>query len=318
MTTGEAWKLGKRILTEAGIAEAELDARYLLEWVTGWDYTKLLQDLQKPFAESAEADFRRSLALRASHVPLQYITGTQEFMGLSFQVNEQVLIPRQDTEILVETVWDQIQMAEKTEIWKKPEGKEKYRLLDLCCGSGCIGLSLWRRMQKQSDSKSIETADVVRAKNKNQRQELGIPWEIILTDCSTGALSVSRQNAQQLQAKVQIRESDLFEKVEETFHIIVSNPPYIPSGEIETLMPEVQEHEPRLALDGGTDGLCFYRNILKQAGSHLEDNGYIFFEIGYNQAEKVECLMLEAGFQEITVKKDLAGLNRVISGKKRS
>lgn len=345
MTIQEAWKEGNDILSEAGIQEAKLDSRYLLEWVLEKDYSFVIQNPSYIMPEEAKHAYRLAIRLRMLHKPLQYITGSQEFMGINFQVNEHVLIPRQDTEILVETVWKRMQ---KMMIDKMPAlvgAGQNYRLLDLCCGSGCIGLSLWEMLKKAEekhnagkafDRKKEEKHDagkpldrkkeeknntgksLVEKGNETEKLEGFKQWDIMLSDVSPEALEVSCQNAEHLQAEVTLRESDLFHNIEETFHIIVSNPPYIPSAVVDTLMQEVREYEPRLALDGEEDGLYFYRKILEQAGDHLEDGGYVFFEIGYDQAEAVRNLMVAAGLDQITVKQDLAGLDRVIYGKKAS
>ena len=192
-------------------------------------------------------------------------------MGLEFQVNENVLIPRQDTEILVE------------EVLKVCHGKT---VLDLCTGTGCIIISLTK---------------------------LGKVKEATASDISYKALEVARLNA--TNHKVSI-ESDLFEKIDGKYDIIVSNPPYITSKDMENLMPEVKDYEPRLALDGSEDGLLYYRRIVREARRHLKDNGMIFFEIGYNQGEEVQELLRKEGFVDISLYKDLAGLDRLVSGRK--
>lgn len=322
MTIQEAWKEGNDILSEAGIQEAKLDSRYLLEWVLEKDYSFVIQNPSYTMSEEAKHAYRLAIRLRMLHKPLQYITGSQEFMGIDFQVNEHVLIPRQDTETLVETVWKRMQEMVIDKTPALVEVGQNYRLLDLCCGSGCIGLSLWEMLRKAEvnealNEKSVDK-DLLEKGNEPKKQKSLELWNIILSDVSLEALEVSRQNAEHLQAEVVLRESDLFHNIEETFHIIVSNPPYIPSAVVDTLMPEVREYEPRLALDGEEDGLYFYRKILEQAGDHLEDGGYVFFEIGYDQAEAVRDLMIAAGLEQITVKQDLAGLDRVIYGKKAS
>lgn len=211
---------------------------------------------------------------RGERIPLQHLTGVTEFMGLSFHVNEHVLSPRQDTECLVE------------EVLKVSEGKS---VLDMCTGSGCIAISITK---------------------------LGSPAAVTAVDISKEALQVARQNAEENEADIHFVESNLFEvfeKSEQKFDVIVSNPPYIESEVIETLMPEVRDHEPRIALDGEADGLFFYRKIIQNAGTYLSGGGRIFFEIGYNQKEAVEKLLCEQGFTEIECKKDLAGHDRVVS-----
>lgn len=291
MTIQQLWQEGKQILSDAGIEEAKLDSRYLLEWVFGQDYSSLLLHLDSMVSEEIIEDYRRVIRKRSSHVPLQYITGEQEFMGFSFQVNEAVLIPRQDTEILVETVFAQIQ-----EIISQDEFSGRtVKILDMCCGSGCIGLSIWQLLKDRQQSAQ---------------------YQLVLADISPEALQVARKNAERFQADVCLIESDLWERIEGSYQIIVSNPPYIPSSVVDTLMPEVREHEPRLALDGAEDGLAFYRRITEQADDHLEDGGYVFFEIGFDQAEDVRQILVDSGFEQIVVKQDLAGLDRVIYARK--
>lgn len=283
MKIQKLWMKGYKTLSEAGIENARLDAGYILEWVLKCSHSELLLHPEREVAEADIKQYSRAIERRSLHEPLQYITGEQEFMGYSFQVNENVLIPRQDTEVLVETVLNSPKA--------KMQGCE-CRILDLCCGSGCIGISLWKQMQK--------------------RPEIYAKPLVTLADISKEALQVAGLNKIRLDVEAELIESDLFDKIGGRYDIIVSNPPYIKSQEVGTLMPEVLNHEPRLALDGAEDGLKFYRTITKQAMQYLEDTGYLFFEIGYNQAEDVRNLLADTGFYNITVVKDLAGLNRVI------
>ena len=219
-------------------------------------------------------DFLQLIEKRAVHIPLQHLTGEQNFMGLDFLVNEHVLIPRQDTEILVEEIMRDLH--------------DGIRILDMCTGSGCILLSL---LHYSNDCSGV-----------------GV-------DVSEDALAVARQNADRLAEKQAVFiQSDLFEKVEGSFDLIVSNPPYIRSQEIAGLMPEVREHEPHLALDGKDDGLHFYREIIKGAMPHLKRGGQLFFEIGYDQGEAVQALLAANGYTEIAVVKDYARLDRVVYG----
>lgn len=285
MTYQEVYIAGKERLEAAGIEEAALDARLLLEYVCGTDRNELLVHGERPVLEKHKQQYQELLKRRESRIPLQYLTGEQEFMGLPFLVNEHVLIPRQDTEILVEEVLKNLH--------------DGMKILDLCTGSGCILLSLLRYT--------------------NSCRGLGV-------DISPEALSIARKNAERLvpesllqeedgdHATLWLLESDLYERVEGQFDVIVSNPPYIPTKVIETLMPEVREHEPRLALDGSEDGLLFYRRIIEGSRAHLKGGGMLFFEIGYDQGKAVSELMEQAGFIEVQVTKDYAGLDRVVSG----
>ncbi len=276
MTYRALYDDGRHILNRAGIAEADLDARLLLEFVCGTVHNDLLANGNRPVKEPQARRYRDLIARRAAHVPLQHLTGEQEFMGLPFLVNEDVLIPRQDTEILVEEVLRNLH--------------DGFRILDLCTGSGCILLSLLHY--------------------SNNCTGLG-------ADISEAALLVARKNALALgEDRAVFVRSDLFEKVEGTFEIIVSNPPYIPTGAIGALMEEVRAHEPLCALDGGEDGLFFYRRIIAESDRYLCRGGQLFLEIGYDQKEAVMALMRQAGFRDVTAVSDYAGLDRVVFGGK--
>lgn len=276
MTYRECYELGVKRLQAAEIMEASLDARLLLEHICGTNRNDLLVHGECEVSLEQQAAFEAVIDQRAERIPLQHITGQQEFMGLTFRVNENVLIPRQDTEILVEEIL--------------PHLSSGVRILDMCTGSGCILISLLHY------SMWAEGTGV---------------------DVSPKALEVARENAEALLSEERIIsfiESDLFEKVEGTYDIIVSNPPYIQTEVIKGLMPEVRDHEPMLALDGTEDGLYFYRRIVAESKAFLRKEGRLFFEIGYDQAEAVKQLMEDAGFQEVTVVKDFAGLDRVVHG----
>lgn len=273
MNYKDSYDWGRRILEAAGIQEADWDARLLLETICGTDRNTLLVHGERPLSREEESKYQDWIQKRAQHIPLQHLTGEQEFMGLTFLVNEHVLIPRQDTEILVEEV-----MREMT---------DGSRILDMCTGSGCILLSL---LHYSNDC-------------------LGTG-----ADLSREALAVARENARRLGIQACFLCSDLFDKIEDKYDIIVSNPPYIQTGVIGGLMDEVRLHEPLSALDGGEDGLVFYRKILEGCGKHLVRGGSLYFEIGYDQGEAVKGLMEKYGFSQVRVVKDLAGLDRVVSG----
>ena len=278
MTYRECYEQGCRTLQAAGIEEAALDARLLLETVCGTDRNDLLVHGEQPVAPEAEEKYLNWIRQRAEHSPLQQLTGEQGFMGLTFNVNEHVLIPRQDTEILVEEVLKELH--------------DGMRVLDMCTGSGCILLSLLHY--------------------SNDCEGLGV-------DLSAEALEVAERNVLKVLTPEKAEhahflQSDLFEKVEGKFEIIVSNPPYIASAEVEKLMPEVRDHEPRMALDGTEDGLYFYRRIIEEAGKHLVSSGMLFFEIGYDQGQAVSELMRTEGYCEVQVVQDYAGLDRVVFG----
>ncbi len=278
MTYRECYEQGCRTLQAAGIEEAALDARLLLETVCGTDRNDLLVHGEQPVAPEAEEKYLNWIRQRAEHIPLQQLTGEQDFMGLTFSVNEHVLIPRQDTEILVEEVLKELH--------------DGMRVLDMCTGSGCILLSLLHY--------------------SNDCEGLGV-------DLSAEALEVAGRNVLKVLTPEKAEhahflQSDLFEKVEGKFEIIVSNPPYIASAEVEKLMPEVRDHEPRMALDGTEDGLYFYRRIIEEAGKYLVSSGMLFFEIGYDQGQAVSELMRTEGYCEVQVVQDYAGLDRVVFG----
>lgn len=274
MNYTEAFLMGMQKLKEAEIGEAQLDARLLLEEVCGTDHNTLLCHGDREVSEAEEEQYRKALEQRAVHVPLQHLLGYQDFMGLRFQVNEYVLIPRQDTEILVEEAMRYLH--------------DGMRILDLCTGSGCILLSLLHY--------------------SNDCEGVGV-------DISQEALQVAAQNAELLGIKADFLKSDLYEKVTGKFDLLVSNPPYIERKVIPILMEEVREYDPYIALDGGEDGLDFYRRIIGGAQDYLERGGQILMEIGSGQAKAVSELLREAGFKEIDVCRDFAGLDRVVSGR---
>ena len=271
----ELYRWGCGQLKEVAIAEAELDARLLLEEVCGTNRSYLLVHGDEAVTEEQRQSYVNHISKRKERIPLQQIVGYQEFMGLKFTVTPDVLIPRQDTEVLVEEVMLHLH--------------DGMHILDMCTGSGCILLSLLRY--------------------SNDCVGVG-------ADISEAALVVAKENAKQLDLEATFLKSNLFENVEGKYEIIVSNPPYIPTDVIPTLMEEVKSHEPIGALDGYGDGLYFYREIIKNAGEYLHPGGMLFFEIGCEQAEDVSNLMKEAGYQAVTVCKDLAGLDRVVYGTK--
>ena len=273
MTLREAWNLGKKRLTAAEVPDADLDAWYLLEWCTGVSRSHYLAYPDEIISHDQEEQYRASLVKRERRIPLQQITGEQEFMGLSFYVNEHVLIPRQDTEILVEETAKFL--------------RDGMQFLDLCTGSGCILLSLLHLKP------GVEGTGV---------------------DLSPEALKVANKNRERLGAKAALIQSDLFDKIESAFDVIVSNPPYIKRAEIETLMDEVRLHEPYMALDGHEDGLYFYRKIAEEAPKYLRAGGGLFLEIGCDQGACVAELLRQQGFADVKVVKDLAGLDRVVEG----
>ena len=284
MTLYDLLNEGSAALLQAGDSDGENDAKLLLFEAFHLDLVHFLMDRLRPLSEQDEQvqeqirTYRSMITKRASRIPLQQILGNQEFMGLDFFVNEHVLIPRQDTETLVELVLQEQQSTEK-------------KLLDLCTGSGCIAISLAVKGGYES---------------------------VTATDLSEEALKVAERNAKAHQKEIIFRQGDLFTALPQseagTFDIITSNPPYIPTAVIATLEPEVREHEPMMALDGTEDGLKFYRQIAKKAGTWLKPGGVIYLEIGYDQGEAVSGLLREAGFDKVRVVKDLPGKDRVVCG----
>lgn len=275
MTLKEAYEYGQEQLEKAEIEDATLDAWYLLEYVTGISRAMYFMDMKRVLSDEQEKQYCDYVAIRAKHTPLQHITGMQEFMGLEFEVNEFVLVPRQDTEILVETVLDIL--------------KPGMKVLDMCTGSGCILISLLQ---------------LCRFKDING----------VGADISEEALKVAMRNAEKHGVNARFLQSDLFAQVDGEYDVIVSNPPYIRTAVIEKLKEEVKFHDPFIALDGREDGLYFYRKIVEKSPNYLKKNGTLCFEIGHDQGEEVSKLMRDAGFICVTVKKDLAGLDRVVFG----
>lgn len=290
MTIKEACREGERRLRAAGIEEAALDAWYLLEFVTGISKAVYFADSSRLMDEEQEKTYFSLIDKRKTRIPLQHLTGVQEFMGLEFRVNEHVLIPRQDTETLVEAALDYLNKKPWNQDNSENVAFQEQRILDMCTGSGCILLSLMRLAQNPETIRGIGA------------------------DLSGEALKVAETNAGHLGVAADFVQTDLFEKIEGKFHMIISNPPYIRTDEIEMLETEVKNHDPRMALDGKEDGLYFYRKIVDESRRHLVKSGILLFEIGCSQGKDVSRMMKLAGFTDVAVKKDLAGLDRVVSG----
>ena len=302
MTFRELLAEGRRRLEAAGIEEAENDARLLLldtyriDWCSLVSVYEMKVPVNPPMPPvsackvvprrishetEAGGTYLSVIDRRAAHVPLQYLTHEQNFCGADIYVDERVLIPRQDTEVLVAAALDLAAMLDGSPA-----------LLDLCTGSGCIPIALSR---------------------------LGDFGSITAADLSADALEVAKMNAEQNEAEIRFVQSDLFEafrkkaEAAERFDLITCNPPYIRSGDMAGLQPEVRDYEPSMALDGGEDGLDFYRRLAGEAGQFLNPGGCVCFEIGFDQAADVAPLLENAGFQEVRVLKDLAGLDRVVT-----
>ena len=276
MKLSELYGLFVDTLSKSGFAEAESDSRLIFEYIAGIDRVKLTLEGDRELEPGVEEKLKAALAKRLTHMPVQYITGYQNFMGLEFMVSKDVLIPRMDTETLVEEV---LRL-----------GLSNVRVLDICTGSGCILLSILKYVYGSSG--------------------VGV-------DISDGALGVAKANSEALGIDATFIKSDMFENIpkDERFDIVVSNPPYIRSDVIGTLMSEVKDYEPLLALDGSEDGLKFYRIIADRAPEYLNNGGMLFLEIGYDQGAEVSALLSAAGFMDVEVIKDLSGLDRVVSGR---
>lgn len=280
MKIEELLREGKKVLEKNNIEEASIISRSLLQYVLKIDRNKLVINKDEEVENNKENEYIGYIKEVAAGKPVQYITNKQEFMGLSFFVDENVLIPQPDTEILVE---EAIKYANQI--------KENVEILDMCTGSGCIGVAL---------AKHVKNAKVT------------------LVDISTKALEVAKKNAKEneVKEKVNFIQSDMFENIKSKFDVIVSNPPYIKTKVINELDLQVQ-NEPHLALDGGENGLKFYEILINEAPKYLKGNGKIFLEIGYDQKKEVEELARNSKlYKEIETVKDLANNDRVIELKR--
>lgn len=288
---------GTEALREAGIEEAALDAWYLLEYTAGISRAAYYADPYRELDEGLALKYLGYIERRKKRIPLQHITKEQEFMGYSFYVNEHVLIPRQDTETLVEEAVELIREKQREasqrgskSVFGENTSDGRLQVLDMCTGSGCILVSI------------LKMCPEIQGKG---------------CDISKDALEVARKNAERLDVKAEWVQSDLFTEFVENkpqFDVIVSNPPYIPTIDIEELQPEVRIHDPRIALDGREDGLYFYRRMIEDSIFHIKTGGSLLFEIGFNQGEDVKGLMKNYGYENVEIKKDLSGLDRVVTG----
>lgn len=277
-TLNELLLQGEEILKQNQIVDAKMDAWLLMEHVFRITRSEFYLKREQKQQDCLSDKYLNLVYLRSTHKPVQHIIGTQEFMGLEFIVDENVLIPRQDTELLVEKAIEFVKNLDS----------ENVKILDMCTGSGCVAVSL--------------------------AKFLGVK-KIVGADISKKALAIARKNAYKNEVECEFIESDLFQNIHEEFSIIVSNPPYIRTNEINELMAEVKNYEPVSALDGGKDGLDFYRSIAREAKKHFEEQGFLLFEIGYDEAEFVRDILIGNGYTDISLFKDLAGLDRVITAK---
>ncbi len=286
VTVREALLIGTELLSRRAIDSARIDAEVLLGMVLGQGREALWRDLEAPLKTAERIEFQRALERRARREPVAYITGHKEFWSLDFLVTPDVLVPRPETEVLVEAALD---------LLTKLDRPLPHRMLDLGAGSGAIAVSLAKELREA---------------------------EIWATDLSSAALKVAETNALRhgVREKIHFLRGDLFEPCAEggqAFHLIVSNPPYVRRGDIENLPAEVRDWEPRLALDGGRDGLDFCRRIIPEGGRYLADGGWMVLEIGADMREMISRLFVSAGrYSEGSVYRDYAGRDRVFAARK--
>lgn len=281
MRIKELIKYGKKLLKENEMQDSSIMAKTLAEYILQMDRMQIIINEEKEIKEEEKTRYYLALIEIVQGMPLQYITNKQKFMNLEFYVDENVLIPQPDTEILVEEV---INIAK--------DNKNELEILDLCTGSGCIGISL---------AKNINNANVT------------------MTDISRKALNIAKINCEKNEIKnnIEFKESNMFKNISKKYDIIVSNPPYIKKATINTLPKNVQK-EPKIALDGGEDGLDFYKILVDEAYKFLNDEGYLCLEIGYDQKEAVMKLLKDSKqYREICCKKDLSGNDRIVISKKK-
>lgn len=285
LTYREALSAASARLRDAGVETPRLDAEVLLANALGLDRIQIYLHMDdRGLSAERLFDFERSVAARARRIPVAYILKEKEFFGLSFFVEKGVLIPRPDTETVVE---------EGLEILSALP-KEKIRVLDLCAGSGCIGISLKKTFEESPHPSPKKI-------------------ELTLSDIEDAPLRACRTNLERLQVEGRVVQGDLFDALEgERFDLIISNPPYIEEGEIERLAPEIRIHEPRTALSGGGDGYDLYKRLISQAGEHLLPGGAIVLEAGFGQSEKLMALLEENGFSRAGAREDLSGIPRAV------
>ncbi len=287
VTIGQLLNEGTESLKGVGISTPRLDAEVLLYNILGVERIYLHMYPEKEVSEENQRIFKDHIEKRTKFMPIQYIVNKQEFMGVEFYVEEGVLIPRGDTEILVEKV---------IEIYKDGFSPNKVKIMDIGTGSGAIAVSL---------AKYIENS------------------ALTAIDISPKALEIAGRNARNnnVESKITFQLGSLFNPLHgkdeyKAYDFIISNPPYIPKSVVETLDSGVKDYEPRLALDGGEDGLDFYREITLESKDYLKAGGWLMFEIGYDQGEAVRQLLNINGFGDIKIIKDLSGLDRVVIGKR--
>lgn len=279
---------GIRILSAAAIEEARLDAWLLLEYAADISRAWYFAHMDEPVNVERSSEYLELCGQRAKHIPLQHLTHQAYFMGYEFFVDDRVLVPRQDTEVLVETAIRHL------------EGKKAPRILDMCTGSGCILLSLLMEIPGASGTGADISEDALRVAERN-RESLHLEERALLIQSDTFSADYFQKNSGNTGLE---------------YDMLISNPPYIPTADIEELMEEVRFHDPQIALDGKEDGLYFYEKISAQAGGYLKPGGWLMYEIGCEQGNDVSQIMRKNGFTNIEVIRDLAGLDRVVIGQR--
>lgn len=292
-------------LQAAGVPDAEIDVWLMLTESAGLERSILFAAIFEEVPTAVEQKFEAMLERRLKREPLQYILGSQEFMGLDFIVNPDVLIPRQDTELLAEKGAEEARRLIACAMADREGDGLQIDILDLCTGSGCVAISV----AVAADRNLCEFAET--------GHECRTMVKVTGADISEGAIRVAEKNRQINETKyvaVDMINSDLFKNIKGRFNLITANPPYVKAGNIPILMPEVNEFEPRLALDGGADGLIFYRRIVDEAPEYLKAGGRLIFEMDDDQGPAVSELMIKGGFTDVRVFKDLTGADRVAYG----
>ena len=279
---------GTQLLMNAGIEEARLDAWLLLEYTADISRAWYYAHPESEVNEEIVSEYLSFCQKRAEHIPLQHLTHQACFMGYDFYVDERVLVPRQDTEVLAEEALHQLRNI------RNP------RILDMCTGSGCLLLSLLMELPDAIGT-GVDISEAALAVAERNRKNLELEKRAVLVQSDTFSGDYFQKNSGNISLE---------------YDMLISNPPYIPTEDIGKLMEEVRFHDPVLALDGREDGLYFYRRITEQAGKYLKPGGWLMYEIGCEQGADVSAIMQGEGFTEVTVKKDLAGLDRVVIGKK--
>ena len=279
---------GTQLLMNAGIEEARLDAWLLLEYTADISRAWYYAHPESEVNEEIVSEYLSLCQKRAEHIPLQHLTHQACFMGYDFYVDERVLVPRQDTEVLAEEALHQLRNM------RNP------RILDMCTGSGCLLLSLLMELPDAIGT-GVDISEAALAVAERNRKNLELEKRAVLVQSDTFSGDYFQKNSGNISLE---------------YDMLISNPPYIPTEDIGKLMEEVRFHDPVLALDGREDGLYFYRRITEQAGKYLKPGGWLMYEIGCEQGADVSAIMQGEGFTEVTVKKDLAGLDRVVIGKK--